>query len=558
MAQPNSLLELITQLAQRSTQSAASVAAAENANAEQGKAAVKGIQETTEKIGANQQIITSAALTAEMQTQNATADAITNAGVTESLYDTITQLRVRQDSLKQNLNEIRAVEADHSGLNPIDLISRAIKTIQPRRAAITDVEQIQQLNMGAQQLAQSVGAAATVAKATTKTITQAAIQAETDNIALTAQAQQYAQQLEGLKWNSVGVRAVAEAHDKELANNLGVANFARSEEQFQLSLREEERRAAQFDFQQEQARATREEKQDARQFEDRTIQLINLGEASRGLSPSSAQEIRDAIKLNKGLSAEYAELYAAGKRTAQTGQPSIATSPARASEILASNPVIPQNLPEEQRKVAEILLEARQVLNLPSNKIQLAGDKTGQVAAQLVNNQVQGVIRNQLSYVGNNSDNPFYLGDLGSYIGKPGAPGVASFQKYPLVQKVFNLELQAGVSLQDPTFVFKLAAGAAAKGEITSRQAAADLSNIYKRASAIHRAAMDFRKFGISLPEDGATYRVKINGEVIDVTDFPSVSRAMAKELRTQMLQRAKQELGPGSPVFAPFNPNLP
>ena len=265
MAQPNSLLELITQLAQRSTQSAASVAAAENANAEQGKAAVKGIQETTEKIGANQQIITSAALTAEMQTQNATADAITNAGVTESLYDTITQLRVRQDSLKQNLNEIRAVEADHSGLNPIDLISRAIKTIQPRRAAITDVEQIQQLNMGAQQLAQSVGAAATVAKATTKTITQAAIQAETDNIALTAQAQQYAQQLEGLKWNSVGVRAVAEAHDKELANNLGVANFARSEEQFQLSLREEERRAAQFDFQQEQARAAREEKQDARQ-----------------------------------------------------------------------------------------------------------------------------------------------------------------------------------------------------------------------------------------------------------------------------------------------------
>jgi len=134
------------------------------------------------------------------------------------------------------------------------------------------------------------------------------------------------------------------------------------------------------------------------------------------------------------------------------------------------------------------------------------------------------------------------VGDLTSYIGSSTSPGVSTFQKYPLVQKVLNPAIAANIPLADSSAVYKMALGSVQKGELSTVQAAADLTNIYRRASAIHRQGADFRKFAISLPADGAQYKVKIEGEVIDLTDFNQVARAMAKSLQTAEINRKLNE----------------
>jgi hypothetical protein len=67
--------------------------------------------------------------------------------------------------------------------------------------------------------------------------------------------------------------------------------------------------------------------------------------------------------------------------------------------------------------------------------------------------------------------------------------------------------------------------------------------------SAVHRASADFRKFAISLPPGGSQYKVKIDGEVVDVTDYQAVATAMARSLRSAELQR----FGRSPPGFDPL-----
>lgn len=546
MAESNPILEIVQRAATNAAQSAASVAAREQAAAAEGQRIIGEALATNKTIAANQQIVTGAQRAGELAAQTQMLDIISGAKGFETLGNLLKKSTTVAAEVATQTDVVRKEQETRLIDDPLTWIKAQFDWDNNQKKLEGAVGQLQVVSQATQQVAGQISQVGIQSKATAKVITQAGIKAELDNIALTAEQQQRQLALENLKYNVMGVKAAAEADDKILSISTQVGTFKRMEAQFQQGLVEEQRRREQFDWQKEQQKAVAEEKLDAKQFEDRTIAYINAGESARGLTPSSPQQIRDMIKLNKGLSAEYTELYRNGEIAARTGQAIISTSPGKVSNILAADPTLIGQFDESQKKVAEVLMEARKVLkdNAVRQKEGLDDDKTGAKAERVVSAQVAQLLTRQLNFVGNNPDNVFFIGDPASYIGRPGAPGISTFQKYPLVQKVFNPAIAANVSLTDVSVPWKLSLEAIKKGEISTAQAAADFQNIYRRMSAVHRASADFRKFAVSLPAEGSQYKVKIDGNVVDVTDYQAVATAMAQQLRREALNKTPSPAG--------------
>lgn len=537
MAESNPVLDLIVQAGKNAVQSAASVAAAENAVATETKKLVAGAIETNKQIAANQQIITSAQRGGELAAQEQMLSIISGSKGIETLGALLNKSTQVASEVVARTDVVRKEQETRLIDDPLTWIKAQLDWDKNQEKLAGSVDQLRIVSSAAQQVANQISTVGQVSKATARTITQASMQAEIDNVALMASQQQRELLLKGLAANVQGVRAAAEADDKVLDVATRVGTFARQEQQFQLALEQEERLREQFSW-------SKGEKEDQKTFEDRTIAAINAGEAARGLPPSSPQEIRDVIRLNKGLSAEYAELYQNGRIALQSGQALISTNPGKVAAILQASPELVASLDENQKKVAGILKEAYAVLGDKTVRAKegLDDDKSGAKAQRVVSAKVQELVTRQLNFIGNNPDNPFFVGDLSSYIGSSQNPGIAAFQSYPLTQKVLNPAIAANVALSDPAVPFKLALEAVRKGEISTAQAAADFSNIYRRVSAVHRQAADFRKFAISLPPEGSQYKVKIDGEVVDITNYQAVATLMSKSLRTAEINKKLNE----------------
>lgn len=536
MAESNPVLDLVVRKAEEARKASIALRDREVANAMAAEGIISQAVIDTEKLGQAKIVEERAKQTGMMVAQDQARSAINQAKGPETLANLLAQTTELAARVQQETKAVREEQLASTGFSPFAALKLALDTSGNRTRLEQSISELQVLNSAAQSVGNQIGTIGRESRANAQVITAASIEASAEQTARTAAIQAAELRLKGLAANTQGVTAIAAASDRDLQLATGVGNFARAEASFQLSLEEEQRRREQFNWQREQAEAARAEKLDEKGFEQRTIDYINIGENIRGLPPSSAQEIRDMIKLNKGLSQEYAELYQNGKIAARTGQALISNSPGKVAAILSQDPTLLSTLDEQQKKVAALVLEASKVLGDKSVRAKegLDDDKTGAKANRVITQAVQQNIQRQLAYVGNNPDNVFFLGEPSSYIGSREAPGVAAFQKYTLTKKVFEPAINAGASLSDVSVPYKLTLEAIKKGEINSSQAAADFSNIYKRMSALHRAGSDFKKFAIALPPDGAQYRVKIDGEVIDVTDFIAVAQAMNRSLSKQ------------------------
>lgn len=536
MAGQVNLLEEIRQQSQAARQSSAATAMATQQSSAEAERIVSTMVADSEALGKARAVQVTAVQTAQMQAQKQMQGAVDAAGGFDTLYALIGQSAKTAQAVATGVQTVRQQEETRLIDDPVTWIKAAVDWNNDRKKLAGGVQELQVLQGAASQITGQLSQVGALSKAAAKTVTEASISASASEVELTAALQANELRLKGLQYNIIGVEAAAKADDRILAVTTAEANFGRQEAQFQLALEHEGRQREQFNWQKEKEKAIRDERMDERSFEERSVHFINLGEAARGITPSTSHEIKDHIKLNKGLGPEYAELYENGRTAAKGGPLVISTSPAKVAGILARDPSILAGMEAPQKKLAELVLEARAVLGTPENKLALADDKTGAKASQLVTQQVQRRIAQQISYVGNNPDNVFYIGEPSSYIGTATSPGISSFQNYPLIEKVFNPAIASGTFLSDPSVPFGLTLSAIKAGQISSSQAAADFSQIYKRMSSVHRAAVDFRKFAIALPPDGATYRVKIEGEIIDVTDFNAVARAMNRSLSRSAL----------------------
>lgn len=543
----NPILEQITQQSTVARSKSVDFGLVEQSNAVKSETILAELERDQTKIGENQALVVRAQLTGQLQAQQIQQKAIDAAGGYDTLLALIGQTAQTAQKVSADVQQLTKEKTTRLVDDPLEWIKAQVDWNGTQKKVEAGVTELQVVSGAAQNLESRLTQVGQISKSMAQTITQASIEASADTVSKEAAIQAGRFRLEGLKANTAGIKAIAEMEDRELDSLYKEGAFRRGEEQFDLALREEERRRAEFKERIDLAKEAQIEKLDARQMEERTIYFINLGEAARGQTPSTALEIRDHIRLNKGIGPEYAELYENGKIADKGGPNLISTSPGRTASVLARDPTLVANLPEQQKKVAELVLSARAALGQvkdPATLEALGKDKTGAAAAKIISEGVQTQVARQLSYVGNNPDNLFYIGDLSSYIGTSQSPGVAAFQKYPLTQQILNPAIKTGTSLADAGTVFGLAVAGVQANKIPLTQAAADLSQIYKRASALHRASADFRKFGITLPADGATYRVKINGEIVDLTKWQDVARAMNNQMAREAMNKAPNQRG--------------
>lgn len=525
---------------QDATASTADVAVAEKKNAVKAETILSEAEQAQIAAGRAQAIVVGQQLTGQMQAQQRAQQAVDAAGGYDALFGLIS--RMSQTGTQLEADTAQLVKEKNTRLvdDPVEWLKAQVDWNGTESKVAGGVQKLQNQQAVAGAIEGRINQVGQIARATAETITAASIEAQTDEIAQQAKIQAARSRLDGLKYNTAGVKAAAEADERTLGFMLQAGNFERGQQQLELAFKEEERRREQFDWQKEQ-------KDDQKGFDERLVYYVNLAEAARGQQPTTAQEIKDAIKLKGGLSKEFEELYSNGKLIANGAPPMLGTSSSQTAAVLLKDPRILEQLPAERKKAGQLILDATKALGAELSKpgSQLADDKDGKKQSRFINDYVTGQLKRQATFVGNNPDNIFYAGDLGSYIGTPTNPGVSTYQNYPLVQKILNPALVNNISLSDPNTVVGLAISAVNKKDITTVQAAADISNIYKRTVALHLATVGFNGFGMTLPKEAAGYRVKIGGDVVDVTDFVSVAAAMNKQLATQR-ERGLQARQPG------------
>jgi hypothetical protein len=541
MVEQTNLLELIRAQVPKVVKSVQNAGAVAVDNAAKAEAVVGGLEKTYEQAGRDQALVVQTAQIGALNAQQASRKALDAAGGFDALYSTIATLRTEQERLTPELERLRQENVDASGISPLAWIKRELDWNGTQAKVAGSINTIKNVSAVGQEIEQRVNAAGTIARATAETMTVASVEAAS-RVAQAEWAGRAAQaRLEGLKYNTQSMEAIASAEDKTLEVLTRAQNFQRAEDQFQLALREEERRREQFNWQKESAAAARTEKLEGKALDDSFVYKLNLGRAARGLASLEGLEAKQALTLLRANNPDMVDLYRKGDVAATTGIGLIGYSPADTASVIAKNPQILQDLPPERRKALDIVVQAQRELALARGMkgSDLADDKDGSKAAAFINAKVNEKVAQFSANVGNNFDNPFHLGDLTSYIGTAKDPVVAIFQTYPAVAKVLNPAIAGGVSLSDPNVVVGLVSAAVRKGEIPSSQAAADISNIYRRANLLHRRAVGFETLGISLPPAGAGYVARINGESVDVTDFVAVARAMNRQMLRETPARA-------------------
>lgn len=545
----SNLLELIKQQTQAARSANSILANAEQEASSKVVDVIKTMATRAEDIGAAQQIVVGAKVYGDLKAQEVATAAVDVAGGYDALFQNVAAIAERQDSLRKNLDIVRQTQQDIPGIGPIAGIRRVFASGDARRNAEVDLEQLQALSQGNQALMQNLGTVGNLARANAQTLTAAAAKASVDVVAMQSRQEAAKLALEGLKQGLSGVTAAAQASDRDLRLSTDERAFDLRERQFQFAMEQAAEARANAAFNRSLRQEAADEKRQEAEILATALSEINLGRNSRNLPPLTLTDLRGEIKLGGGkLPPELAEMRQTGKITAQSGQAFIAMSPADVGKVLSTSPDLLASLNAQQKKAAEMILEAQQVLGEPKNKIALADDKTGSKARALVSQRLQDTVTGHLALPGNNTENPFYVGEPSAYIGSAATPGIPTFQNYPLVQKVFNPAIAAGGSLADPNVPYNLTLAAVKSGEITLSQAAADFAAIYKRISAVHRATVDFKKFAIALPADGATYRAKVNGQLIDMTNWEQVYSAMNKDLRAQEVKdfRTGTRVNPG------------
>lgn len=523
MAEPNPVIEQIRTLTGNAVQSNASVAASKTRAADEITNLISFQQDTLRDSATAKQIKNSAERSAQMAAQDQAIQIISGARGVETLGRLLGETTKIADEVVGLTQVVKKEQTTRLVDDPIGWIKAQLDWDNNAKKLQETAGQLQLTQATAASVASQIGQVGEKSKALARTITNIGIQAENDEIRLLADGQAANLAIAGIKENLVGVEAAANADDRTLALATNLYQVDRNERQFQLGLEA----AAQS---REKFKLEKQEKEDEKAFEGRVIQSINAAEKLDGRIPSTAQEVRDVIKLNKGLSAEYADLYTRGRIALSSGQALLGFSPAEAAANLNRNPDAIQQLPPQQRKVAEILTRAQDALLISKldakTKAELDGDKTGKVRARILNELAIKDLAQQSAFVGNNQDNVFHIGSPQPYFAAP------AFDSYKLTELVFKPAFASNVQLTDPQVAFDQTLLQVKKGQITGEQAAKEFSSIYTRMSAMHKQQADFRKFAFTLPASTSQYKVNISGEVVDLTNFQAVALLMARRMR--------------------------
>lgn len=543
MATQSNILELISQTVPEAVGAVNALEIGAKANAAKSEELAGKIAARYGQVAVDTGIITDQAQRANLGVQTAIRTAVDVSGGVERQLGIISQLVAAEDRLKSVLPAIRAENQAATGFSPIEWIKQIFDVSGVRTEANDAINEINALSATSRQIEQNIGVAGNIAKASAEANTVATVEAATRNAAAEAEIRALQAAELGFKHNTLGLQAAKEASSDRLAIYYNARAGEIHEAQFALSQQEAARRAR-MDAIQERALLAREQAtKDDQLLDEMSMKYISLGEAARGLPQSSALEIKNQLRLLKNGDQSIKELYDVGRLSEIRGMPVVGIDPAQTARALAKNPQMMTKLPEARRRGLELVAEVMQEMagkrddtaNLTDGAA-LRDDKTGKAEAAYINSGVQRKVAEYLSNVGNNLDNPFHIGSLNTVLLDSDPKLSMRMSTIPLVTEVLLPMAKAGNQLSDPTAVIKLSVGAALQGKIPLNQAANNLVEVYRTANVMKRAELALEGLGISIPKNGAAYRVRIGGELVDMTDHTQVLRAMNKEAASQIV----------------------
>lgn len=373
-------------------------------------------------------------------------------------------------------------------------------------------EQLQQLNSNLQSSFQTLaGLTASLSAESAKALSDNAV------LAVTLQANKDAE--DALKHNGTGLAAalgaskeVLQAAYTGLQAKRGEEAAQRAREQHALAMEEAEIRR---DMQRQQLQA----KEDKQKFDELSLQWINKSRASLGLPALSGESARFAIsslKDNKNMQLHWRH----GQMITDSGGLAVVGgSPSQSVKLLET---LGSNLTGNRKKVADSLIQLRDQVTS-----QLRLDPKDAATPGKVDEYINTAYRNMQANPRSSKDNPFNLGDIG-----PQLAMVPSLSNNPVVKKVLAPLASQKVSLEDPSNVMNLVVSAVRSKQLSTTEAA-QLAEVYQRLNEANLEAYGIREFGISLPNEGRSYKAGMGfmkGQV-DMTQPDDILRHISKEM---------------------------
>lgn len=473
--------------------------------------------------------------TAKLQAQQGINKAATAAGIdpangADAIVDLMGKLQVANKEVEVNIKEARKLNEINPLQNPIDWIVGQIKLPHVEDKLKGSANEAQVYSTQLAQVNQAVQQSAQTYNVLKESVTAASIEASARVAAAEATLRAQQARIEGFKYNSDGIAALANANKDAITLMFQAKSAQNAEKQLNIGLEHMALDKERFNWQKEEKKAADTAKAEGKQLDELNLEYINKSLASNGMPLMSGLEAKNAVTLLKsGASKELTYHWENGRRIAAAGVPMIGSTPAESAEVLRT---FPNNLPETRLETARLLKEAEEALAL--NK---AIDKKDKAAAnQFVDTYVRDQVKAQYSNVQPNTGNLFDIGDVRSYV------GMNAIKDLGVTKKFITPLITAGQPLTDPKLILSLGVKAVADGTITSSDFQ-DLATVYQVASQVTQQSRGFTGFGIVPPNAGRNYFTRAgNHGIVDMTNPTELGRVLSKDLAYRTIQnnRAK------------------
>ena len=524
------VLELILQQSQKAQQSTADVQQVAKETF-RGQEIVQGqITDIYSKVGESAAIVARQAQEANIAVQNARVQAATAAGLSPDaasgrLIDLIGKQREAGDKVLTTLEEVNRKR----NRSIFDIVSDPIGTVKDMLTLDSSETQLRGEVQTAQVIGNEIINTNNALQETFQTqealkvvSTAATADAAAQIAAAEAQILAKRSQMEGLKYNLLGVQAI-QAADVQTLELLGKsANAIQAEQTMRIQNQNLAINLRQLKMQEEKFAMEKAAKKEGTDFDAYLASNIAVSMKSLGLAVPEGMGMKQVVAMFK--SGDQSFMYHArnGQRISATGGTTayIGASPDEAVDVIGKFDL---NVPAQMKPTLDVLTRA---LADPA-LARVDKKKNPDQWAIEYNKTVNAVVANDFVSVVPGSGNPFDVGALDTYIQNPTIAALG------VTQKLLQPMVTAGAATSDPRVVLKAGAAAVAAGTITSTEFS-QLGVIYQQASLIHQKAIGLDRVGIVPPMAGRQYNVKMGGFVdgtVNLTDNTELARWLARNM---------------------------
>lgn len=524
------VLELILQQSQKAQQSTADVQSAAKETF-RGQEIVQGqITDIYSKVGESAAIVARQAQEANIAVQNAKVQAATAAGLSPDaasgrLIDLLARQKVAGEQVLTTLDEVNRKR----NRSIFDIVSDPVGTVKDIFTLYDSEQELKQQVEGTQIIGGQIINTNNALQETFQTqealkvvSTAATADAAAQIAAAEAQILAKRSQMEGLKYNLLGIQAI-QAADVQTLELLGKsANAIQAEQTMRMQNANLAINLRQLKMQEEKFAMEKAAKKEGIDFDAYLASNIAVSMKSLGLAVPEGMGMKQVVAMFKGGDQSFMYHARNGQRISATGGTTayIGASPDEAVDVIGKFDL---NVPAQMKPTLDVLTRALADPALARVDKKKEPDRW----ASEYNKTVGAIVNQDFASVVPGSGNPFDVGALDTYIQNPTIAALG------VTQKLLQPMVASGVATSDPRVVLKAGAAAVAAGTITSTEFS-QLGVIYQQASLIHQKAIGLDRVGIVPPMAGRQYNVKMGGFVdgtVNLTDNTELARWLARNM---------------------------